>query len=45
MKLENKIPEGPLENKWTNYKSKVPLVVLTSIDITSSVFTGEIAAF
>ena len=26
MILENKIPEGPLENKWTNYKSKVPLV-------------------
>ena len=26
MILENKIPDGPLENKWTNYKSKVPLV-------------------
>ena len=26
MRLNSKIPEGPLENKWANYKSKVPLV-------------------
>ena len=26
MILNNKIPEGPLFEKWTNYKSKVPLV-------------------
>ena len=26
MILENKIPEGPLESKWTKYKSSVPLV-------------------
>ena len=26
MILDSKIPEGPLENKWTNYKSSVPLV-------------------
>ena len=26
MILNSKIPEGPLENKWTNYKSNVPLV-------------------
>ena len=26
MKLDNKVPEGPLESKWTNYKSSVPLV-------------------
>ena len=26
MKLDNKVPEGPLESKWTNYKSNVPLV-------------------
>ena len=24
--LENKIPEGPLSEKWTNYKSTIPLV-------------------
>ena len=26
MILDSKIPEGPLENKWTKYKSSVPLV-------------------
>ena len=26
MILDSKIPEGPLENKWENYKSSVPLV-------------------
>ena len=26
MILDNKVPEGPLDQKWTNYKSKVPLV-------------------
>ncbi len=26
MKLDAKIPEGPLEQKWTKYKSSVPLV-------------------
>jgi succinate dehydrogenase / fumarate reductase flavoprotein subunit len=26
MILDNKIPDGPLEDKWTNYKAKVPLV-------------------
>ena len=26
MILDNKIPAGPLEHKWTNYKAKVPLV-------------------
>ena len=26
MILNSKIPEGPLENKWANYKSNVPLV-------------------
>tara|TARA_A100001011_G_scaffold400535_1_gene515977 strand:+ start:5760 stop:7676 length:1917 start_codon:yes stop_codon:yes gene_type:complete len=26
MTLDNKVPEGPLDQKWTNYKSKVPLV-------------------
>ena len=26
MILDNKIPAGPLEDKWTNYKAKVPLV-------------------
>ncbi|MCU0428349.1 MAG: fumarate reductase/succinate dehydrogenase flavoprotein subunit [Cytophagaceae bacterium] len=26
MKLDAKIPEGPLESKWTKYRSKVPLV-------------------
>ena len=26
MILNNKIPNGPLEKKWTNYKSEVPLV-------------------
>jgi len=26
MKLNSKIPDGPLQDKWTNYKSKVPLV-------------------
>ena len=26
MSLYNKVPEGPLDQKWTNYKSKVPLV-------------------
>ncbi len=26
MILNNKIPAGPLEDKWTNYKAKVPLV-------------------
>ena len=26
MILDSKIPEGPLESKWTNYKSTVPLV-------------------
>lgn len=26
MKLNSKIPPGPLQDKWTNYKSKVPLV-------------------
>ena len=26
MKLDSKIPEGPLESKCTNYKSSVPLV-------------------
>ena len=25
-KLDAKIPEGPLENKWTNHKNKVRLV-------------------
>jgi len=25
-KLNSKIPEGPIETKWTNYKSTVPLV-------------------
>ena len=24
--LENKIPQGPLSEKWTNYKSEIPLV-------------------
>ena len=24
MKLNSKIPNGPLHDKWTNYKSKVP---------------------
>ena len=26
MILDNKVPKGPLESKWTKYKSKVPLV-------------------
>ncbi len=26
MKLESKIPQGPVESKWTQYKSSVPLV-------------------
>ena len=26
MKLDNKVPEGPLESKWAKYKSTVPLV-------------------
>ena len=26
MILNNNIPEGPLSEKWTNYKSQVPLV-------------------
>ena len=26
MILDNKVPEGPLDQKWTNYKSNVPLV-------------------
>ena len=26
MKLESKIPEGPISEKWTKYKSSVPLV-------------------
>ena len=26
MILDNKIPEGPLSQKWTNYKSEIPLV-------------------
>ena len=26
MILNSKIPEGPLEHTWTNYKSNVPLV-------------------
>ena len=26
MILDNKVPEGPLSQKWTDYKSKVPLV-------------------
>jgi len=26
MKLESKIPAGPISEKWTNYKSSVPLV-------------------
>ena len=26
MILDNKIPEGPLKDKWTNYKATVPLV-------------------
>ena len=26
MILDNKVPEGPLESKWTKYKSTVPLV-------------------
>ena len=26
MKLDSKVPEGPLESKWPNYKSSVPLV-------------------
>jgi succinate dehydrogenase / fumarate reductase flavoprotein subunit len=26
MKLESKIPEGPIAEKWTKYKSTVPLV-------------------
>lgn len=26
MKIESNIPAGPLESKWTQYKSKVPLV-------------------
>ena len=26
MKLDSKVPEGPLESKWTRYKSSVPLV-------------------
>ena len=26
MILDSKVPEGPLESKWTNYKSSVPLV-------------------
>ena len=26
MILDSKIPEGPLEDKWTKYKSSVPLV-------------------
>ena len=26
MILDNKVPEGPLESKWTKYKSSVPLV-------------------
>jgi len=26
MKLDSKIPEGPLAEKWTNYKSTMPLV-------------------
>lgn len=25
-KLESKIPEGPIETKWSKYKSSVPLV-------------------
>lgn len=25
-KLDSKIPEGPLETKWSSYKSSVPLV-------------------
>ena len=26
MILDNKVPEGPLSHKWTDYKSKIPLV-------------------
>ena len=26
MKLDSKVPDGPLESKWTNYTSSVPLV-------------------
>ncbi|MFT4759586.1 MAG: succinate dehydrogenase / fumarate reductase flavoprotein subunit, partial [Saprospiraceae bacterium] len=26
MKLDGKVPEGPLADKWTNYRSKMPLV-------------------
>jgi len=26
MKLDGKVPEGPLAEKWTNYRSKMPLV-------------------
>jgi len=26
MKLDGKVPEGPLSEKWTNYRSKMPLV-------------------
>ena len=26
MILDNKVPEGPLSQKWTDYKSKIPLV-------------------
>ncbi|GIS53394.1 hypothetical protein Ct9H90mP29_04360 [bacterium] len=26
MILKNKVPEGPLADKWTKYKSSIPLV-------------------
>ena len=26
MKLDSKIPEGPLKDKWTNYKNNINLV-------------------
>ena len=26
MILKNKVPEGPLADKWTKYKSNIPLV-------------------
>ena len=28
VKLDSKIPEGPVENKWSNYKAKQNLVTV-----------------
>ena len=38
--LDSKIPEGPLAEKWTNYKAKQKLVNPTTITLSLRLLAG-----